>query len=66
MKKLFTLLTICFLIQPVYSQEEPDLGAWYMYFGSFGTNGLPIFKDLTSIQQLSSAFFQKIKCGGIF
>jgi len=35
MKKLLTLLTICFLIQPVYSQEEPDLGAWYMYFGNF-------------------------------
>lgn len=35
MKKLFTALVICLLFNPVYAQEESDLGAWYMYFGNF-------------------------------
>ncbi|MFN3999019.1 DUF2490 domain-containing protein [Algoriphagus sp.] len=34
MKKLLASLLICFLINPVYSQIDNDLGAWYMYFGN--------------------------------
>jgi hypothetical protein len=35
MRKLLVSLLICFLINPVYSQQESDLGSWYMYFGNF-------------------------------
>jgi hypothetical protein len=35
MRKFLVSLLIGFLINPVYSQQESDLGSWYMYFGNF-------------------------------
>jgi hypothetical protein len=41
MKKLLASLLICFLINPVFSQVENDMGAWYMYFGNLKFSDSP-------------------------
>jgi hypothetical protein len=35
MKKILILIVFVVVSIPVFSQEESDLGSWYMYFGNF-------------------------------